>query len=81
MGIDGLNKAARAAGFAMAAPDEDYLQEPTTRHRRKGADVGMAPASTAVSTVVVSAAPKSQLASLAAWMRNLVPSFGGRAPA
>lgn len=79
MSIDVLNKAARAAGFAMAAPDEDTLVEPrwsTPEPEKAGraivpvAQVRQSKTST-VDTVMT----------IVKGVRNMMPSFGGRAPA
>lgn len=81
MGMDSLNKAAMAAGYAMAAPDEDTLIEP--REMRRQAQLGTA---LAIVTPQIQAAGPSQsmraaVASAANWVKGVVPTFGGRAPA
>ena len=81
MGIETLNKAAAAAGFAMAAPDEDTLSDartyqPSQLSASKAVAIVQRPSSD-VSPHVVRAA----VTSAANWVKGVVPNFGGRAPA
>ncbi len=82
MSIERLNKAALAAGYAMAAPDEDTLIEQRPVQPR-GEAVGRAIVPVAPSGEAAGSVPMlgANVAALAGWMRSLVPSFGGRAPA
>lgn len=80
MGIDALNKAAQAAGFAMAAPDEDMLIEarPTPR-RQAGTAVAVVKAQPEAAGTVQTV--RAAVTSAANWVKGVVPSFGGGAPA
>lgn len=78
MSIERLNKAATAAGFAMATPDDDVAVEvraPESAHE---------PASRAV---VVSSGPERQgttaeaMTSLTGWFKGYLPGMGWRAHA
>ena len=77
MSIERLNKAATAAGFAMATPDDDVADATETVHSMQDAPSR---------AVVVAEPPQRPLASgtdisVAAWLKGFWPSFGGRQPA
>jgi hypothetical protein len=77
MSIERLNKAASAAGFAMATPDDDVEVETKVE-----AAVEAIPSRALV--LVSDAAPKglsADLASISAWIKGHMPSFGWRQPA
>jgi len=79
MSIDVLNKAAKAAGYAMAAPDEDTLVETKwTDPIGEAAGRGIVPAGKATEKRPGSI---DSVLAFAGWMRSMIPSFGGRAPA
>lgn len=75
MGMETLNSAARAAGFAMAASDEPLNQsgaefKPDTQTLRPGEAV-----------VLQSAATPKSAASMTDWVKSLFGLFGRGAPA
>lgn len=77
MSIERLNKAASAAGFAMATPDDEVATEASTA---RDAD----PVSSRA--VVVAEQPARLMsadaaASLTNWLKGCLPGFGGRQPA
>jgi hypothetical protein len=78
MGIESLQKAALAAGFAMATPDDD---PPMQTHaavadvqwaRWRPAFLGTAPGPGGARDAIVAAV---------GWMKDHLPAAGGRAPA
>ena len=76
MGIESLTKAAEAAGYAMAAPDD----EPAAAPQRVQADVE--------SRALLLAAPRVEstgvqetVTAATGWLKGYLPAFGGRAPA
>ncbi|MDX2157837.1 MAG: hypothetical protein SFW09_15165 [Hyphomicrobiaceae bacterium] len=76
MSIDSLNKAATAAGFAMATPDDDMLDAASSakvaepEHR----SVALVPVARPV--------PGDQaMSTLTGWVKSYLPAFGWRAPA
>jgi hypothetical protein len=73
MGIEALNSAARAAGFAMAASEEPYAE----------VEVEVKPAET--QSRPGEAVPRSEAAGIAPrvgeWVRGMLGLFGRRAPA
>lgn len=73
MGIERLNEAARAAGFAMATDDE-MSDTPASPHDEAAA---------ASRSLTLFAAERQTTAwdTVSSWLRSCVPSFGGRAPA
>ena len=78
MSIERLNKAASAAGFAMATPDDEPFIEATAER-----DAVVAPSR---AVVVADQSPRlisSDAAStLATWLKGYLPGFGsGRQPA
>jgi len=85
MGIETLQKAAAAAGYAMATPDDDpptMVATPETPPRRE------MPRSTGQWLVPVASEPvgkapaRDGMSAAAAWIRNHLPAMGGgRAPA
>ena len=77
MGIESLNKAVEAAGYAMATPDDEPMADvPRAEPQLAGrALVLMAPKSAEASKTV------DALQSAAGWLRGHLPAFGGRAPA
>lgn len=81
MGIERLNKAAMAAGYAMATP-EDYDTGVEQVAAVANEDVARAIMPAGKSLVLAQPAPTSSTISAAlAWARSCVPSFGGRATA
>jgi hypothetical protein len=80
MGIETLQKAAAAAGFAMATPDDD---PPIASSPEPAADVvhrtgqWLVPVQHPTSRF----AARESVAAAAAWIRNHLPMMGGRAPA
>lgn len=79
MSIERLNTAARAAGFAMATPEEEPIPE------RLAADSPGEPRALVPVALLTSPAKPSLAPPLATrigtWFRGHMPSFGGRAPA
>ena len=77
MSIERLNKAVVAAGFAMAAPDDDVTDEvrPAAVGESAARDIVVA------SRSQDAPAARGSLQVAKDWMRSMVPSFGGRAPA
>lgn len=76
MSIERLNKAASAAGFAMATPDDEIADAATER----------APESVPSRAVVVTDQPGRLMsadaaANLTSWLKGYLPGFGGRQPA
>ena len=78
MSIERLNKAATAAGYAMATPDDELPVEVRTAARVE----------TPVSRSVVLASNTPQEAStgesitrMAGWLKSYLPAMGWRAPA
>ncbi|MGD9803178.1 MAG: hypothetical protein AB7E81_06125 [Hyphomicrobiaceae bacterium] len=77
MSIERLNKAASAAGFAMATPDDDAAEIETPIEDEMPAE----------SRALVLATPASRilhgdtLAALSAWAKNVWPTLGWRQPA
>ncbi len=79
MSMDVLNKAAKAAGYAMAAPDEDTLGDTKwVGPSGEAAGRGIVPAGTATEK---RSGTVDSVMTFAGWMRSMIPSFGGRAPA
>jgi hypothetical protein len=77
MGIESLHKAALAAGFAMATPDDDPpldVQGPADalRPHRWRSFVGIADRG---------AATRDSVTAAVGWLRDRLPVMGGRAPA
>ena len=73
MGMETLNNAARAAGFAMAASDEPYEQV-----KAEGKPV---PAWRPSEALVLPAASLQAPHRSAEWLRSMLGFFGRRAPA
>ena len=78
VGIESLQEAARAAGFAMAAPDDEA----------DGSAVPEIPRAESRALVPVpfvvakpSAVNVDALTRISSWVRGHMPTFGGRAPA
>lgn len=77
MSMETLQKAAHAAGYAMAAPDDEINDEPTnravlSRPQNQAVSIRSAPSSTAADTIALATT----------WIRGYLPSmFGGRATA
>ena len=72
MNIDVLNKAAKAAGYAMAAPDEDTLGDP--KWSGAGGEAvgrGIVPAGMAVTKP---AGTVDSVLAFAGWMRSMMVS-------
>ena len=76
MSIERLNKAASAAGFAMATPDDDTPIEPVVDReaRTPALTVAVAPSSPRL------VSPEA-VTSLTNWVKGHLPGFGGRQPA
>jgi len=74
MNIEQLNKAATAAGFAMATPEEDAQTE-----SQIDAETEAAP-SRAVA-VIEKHGISADLSGLAVWLKGVWPNFGWRLPA
>ena len=72
MGMETLNNAVRAAGFAMAASDEPYGEVETV----KAETSEWQPADAVLRAPVVPEAPRS-----GEWFRSVLGLFGRRAPA
>ena len=84
MSIEALSKAASAAGFAMATPDEEPHDEAMDAHSGSAVVFIQSPATSNALVPVGAAMPSAYLAQLAAavtWMRGCVPGFGGGQPA
>lgn len=75
MSIERLNKAASAAGFAMATPDDDAVTET--------APEAEAPPSRAVAIVEQAPRPSAveTLHGLTGWLKGHLPAIGWRQPA
>lgn len=78
MSIERLNEAAKAAGYAMATPEEEPAASPLAH----------APEATGRALVPIDAprsAPpainRDALVRIGSWVRDHIPAFGGRAPA
>ena len=78
MSIDRLYKAASAAGFAMATPEDAYASEFEASSERAEPE----------SRVLALAPPPTEhkpttdaMATLSSWLKGFVPGFGGRMPA
>ena len=79
MSIERLQKAADAAGYAMAGVEDDLVSD----------DVVAASPMPAAGTALMLAPPVSRhtsvprdvVASGSAWLKSMLPAFGGRAPA
>ncbi len=83
MGIETLQKAALAAGFVMATPDDEPLQDVT---HADAAEEAWQPASGRWLVPLANVPPRrasarDAVASAAAWIRDHLPMTGGRAPA
>lgn len=75
MSMEALHRAATAAGYAMAAPDDDEPAPVRTPTTGRELAVVTRPEMTRASTV-------ESLAFLSGWVRGYLPaSFGGRATA
>jgi hypothetical protein len=73
MGMEALNNAARAAGFAMAACDEPHQE---IRVEPKPVEAQWRPAEAVLLHEPAGAGPR-----MGDWMRSLLGLFGRRAPA
>lgn len=78
MSIEQLNKAASAAGFAMATPDDELALEAKGDERREPSPTRalVAPPSSAARTP----SPETVTA-VTTWIRGHLPAFGWRQPA
>ncbi len=76
MSIERLNRAAAAAGFAMATPDDELVAEETTAVEAEKT-VSRA---IVLASPVRSARPESVL-NVSHWFRAHIPVWGWRAPA
>lgn len=87
MNIDRLNKAATAAGFAMATPDDDGVGAELTpaRHRLVSSDAMEPVVPSRALTVRTNTQPtlssSSAFATLGDWLKSCLPARGWRAPA
>ena len=77
MGIEALNNAARAAGFAMAAPDDTTDEEVV---RKPAADTSWRP-STAVALLGPTAPQVARPSQVSDWFRSMLGATGRGAPA
>jgi len=75
MGIEALNSAAWAAGFAMAASDEPYA-EVKVEEARAAAEVQWRPGEALLGRELIKPAPRA-----GDWVRSLLGLFGRRVPA
>jgi hypothetical protein len=75
MSIERLNRAAAAAGFAMATPDDDAAADVTEAATEKSESRAV------VLTGPVRAAGHDGLLSLGHWFKAHLPVWGWRAPA
>ena len=73
MGIEALNSAARAAGFAMAASEEPYGEVKT--------EAGPAETQWRPGEAVLLSEPERTGLRIGDWMRSMLGLFGRRAPA
>ena len=73
MGIERLNSAARAAGFAMAASEEPYAE---IKAEAKTAETQWRPGE-----AVLPSEPARTGLRIGEWMRSMLGLFGRRAPA
>jgi hypothetical protein len=80
MGIEQLNKAAEAAGFAMATEEETQPDVMTSAAVEKKPETTLP---MVWSGFVASSKPNvwGAVTSATGWVRGYLPSFGGRAPA
>jgi hypothetical protein len=76
MGIEALNDAARAAGFAMAAPEEPYGEVEVILVEAARAETRRQPG-----TAVALREPAPAVSRVGDWMRGMLGLFGRRAPA
>lgn len=79
MSIEDLYRAANAAGFAMAAPDDEAVVDAPTSPRR-GEELARAVVAPAPVDAERSAL-RETLTEASGWVRGLLPTLGGRAPA
>jgi len=76
MGIESLNDAARAAGFAMAASDESYGEVEVVLVEAAPAETQRQPG-----TAVALHEPAGAVSRVGDWMRGMLGLFGRRATA
>lgn len=76
MGMDRLNTAATAAGYAMATPEDDTeaLVAPAIERPEPGRALMVVPAAQPISAM-------QNVSAAVTWLRGHLPTFGGRAPA
>lgn len=82
MGIESLHKAALAAGFAMATPDDDPPVE--TRHPAPDPDEFVQPAGQwrpLFGSMHMRGGTRDAILGAVGWIRDHLPAVGGRAPA
>jgi hypothetical protein len=77
MGIEALNNAARAAGFAMAAPDDTPEEEVV---RRPAIEATWRPG-TAVSLIAPTALTVARPSQVTEWFKTMLGTAGRGAPA
>jgi hypothetical protein len=75
MSIERLNKAASAAGFAMATPDDEAATETA---EREAAAPSRAVIVNDQASRLLSAEAQSRISN---WLKGYLPGFGGRQPA
>ena len=80
MSIERLQQAATAAGYAMAAVEDEDLDEVAAENRNPRAVLGTA-LMLAPPAPRRTAAPRDATASGSAWLRSFLPAFGGGATA
>jgi hypothetical protein len=78
MNLDRLNKAATAAGYAMATPDDDPVDQAVAASKPAGADSRALVLADQTSQRTPSAETVSHVTN---WLKSHIPSFGWRAPA
>lgn len=78
MSIEQLNKAASAAGFAMATPDDDLAPEAKTSERSEAASTRALVAA----PLTISRTPSPEtVTAVTTWIKGHLPAFGWRMPA
>lgn len=77
MGIEKLNKAASAAGYAMATPDDDANLVETSAEEQTRSDVRALVPINAQSRFRAS----ETFLTVSSWAKSVLPTWGGRQPA
>lgn len=78
MSIERLNKAASAAGFAMATPDDET---PTVDHTAEKVEAPISRAVVVANTPPHLASASESIHRVTNWFKDHLPGMGGRAPA